>query len=165
MHRRMGYIMNKDSIQAYSKRIAQANRSELVVITYEIIIENIKIAQESFLDKQEFAGALEKAQNFLKELMVSLDFEYKISYELMSLYIFVNKMLIESKQKDSIENLPRIQKIMEDLLSSFQEVSRQDNSAPLMQNAQKVYAGLTYGRNDVNETAFVGNEENRGFRA
>lgn len=157
--------MNKDSIQAYSKRIAQANRSELVVITYEIIIENIKIAQEKFEDKVEFTSVLDKAQSFLRELMVSLDFEYKISYELMSLYIFVNKMLIEAKQKDSIENLPRIQKIMEDLLSSFREVSKQDNSAPLMQNTQKVYAGLTYGRNDVNETAFAGNEEHRGFRA
>lgn len=157
--------MNKDSIQAYSKRIAQANRSELVVITYEIIIENIKIAQEKFEDKVEFTSVLDKAQSFLRELMVSLDFEYKISYELMSLYIFVNKILIEAKQKDSIENLPRIQKIMEDLLSSFREVSKQDNSAPLMQNTQKVYAGLTYGRNDVNETAFAGNEEHRGFRA
>lgn len=157
--------MNKDSIQAYSKRIAQANRSELVVITYEIIIENIKIAQEKFEDKVKFTSVLDKAQSFLRELMVSLDFEYKISYELMSLYIFVNKMLIEAKQKDSIENLPRIQKIMEDLLSSFREVSKQDNSAPLMQNTQKVYAGLTYGRNDVNETAFAGNEEHRGFRA
>lgn len=97
--------------------------------------------------------------------MVSLDFEYKVSYELMSLYIFVNKMLIEAKQKNSADNLPRVEKMMEDLLSSFREVSKQDTSAPLMQNAQKVYAGLTYGRNDVNETAFVGNEENRGFRA
>lgn len=157
--------MNKDSIQAYSKRIAQANRSELVVITYEIIIENIKIAQENVADKVEFVGALDKAQSFLKELMVSLDFEYKVSYELMSLYIFVNKMLIEAKQKNSADNLPRVEKMMEDLLSSFREVSKQDTSAPLMQNAQKVYAGLTYGRNDVNETAFVGNEENRGFRA
>ncbi len=157
--------MNKDSIQAYSKRIAQANRSELVVITYEIIIENIKIAQENVSDKVQFVGALDKAQSFLKELMVSLDFEYKVSYELMSLYIFVNKMLIEAKQKNSADNLPRVEKMMEDLLSSFREVSKQDTSAPLMQNAQKVYAGLTYGRNDVNETAFVGNEENRGFRA
>lgn len=157
--------MNKDSIQAYSKRIAQANRSELVVITYEIIIENIKTAQEYVSDKIEFTGALDKAQSFLKELMVSLDFEYKISYELMSLYIFVNKMLIEAKQKNSAESLPRVEKIMEDLLSSFREVSKQDTSAPLMQNTQKVYAGLTYGRNDINETALVGNEENRGFRA
>lgn len=157
--------MNKDSIQAYSKRIAQANRSELVVITYEIIIENIKIALENVADKVQFVGALDKAQSFLKELMVSLDFEYKVSYELMSLYIFVNKMLIEAKQKNSADNLPRVKKMMEDLLSSFREVSKQDTSAPLMQNAQKVYAGLTYGRNDVNETAFVGNEENRGFRA
>lgn len=158
--------MNQDSIQGYSKRIAQANRSQLVVITYEIIIEYMSDAQKAFVeDKKEFEHALSKAQDFLKELIVSLDFEYKVSQELMSIYVFVNKMLIEAKQKNSIENLPRVQKMMEDLMSSFKEVSAQDMSTPLMQNTQKVYAGLTYGRNDVNETAFAGDEPNRGFRA
>ena len=61
--------MDKDSIQAYSKRIAQANRSELVVITYEILIEHIDNAQKSFSDKAEFANDLECAQSFLKELI------------------------------------------------------------------------------------------------
>lgn len=158
--------MNQDSIQGYSKRIAQANRSQLVVITYEIIIEYMSDAQKAFVeDKKEFEHALSKAQDFLKELIVSLDFEYKVSQELMSIYVFVNKMLIEAKQKGSIENLPRVQKMMEDLMSSFKEVSIQDMSTSLMQNTQKVYAGLTYGRNDVNETAFIGDEPNRGFRA
>lgn len=158
--------MNKDSIQAYSKRIAQANRSQLVVITYEIIIEYMSDAQRVFAeDRKKFEHALSKAQDFLKELIVSLDFEYKVSQELMSIYIFVNKMLIEAKQKNSIENMPRVQKIMEDLLESFRKVSEQDVSNPVMQNIQKVYAGLTYGKNDINETAFNENELNRGFRA
>ena len=157
--------MDKDSIQAYSKRIAQANRSELVVITYEILIEHIDNAQKSFSDKAEFANDLECAQSFLKELMVGLDFQYDISYNLMSLYIFINKKLIEAKQKDTIEELPRVKKMLMDLLGSFREVGKQDTSGPVMQNTQKVYAGLTYGRNDVNEMSLAKNEENRGFLA
>ena len=46
--------MKKESMQAYSKRIAQANRTELIVITYEIIIEHIKNAQISFGNQKEF---------------------------------------------------------------------------------------------------------------
>lgn len=157
--------MKKESMQAYSKRISQANRSELVVITYEILIEHIRNAQESFGNREAFVTDLEQAQAFLKELMVSLDFTYEISNHLLSLYIFVNKQLIEAKQKNSCEILPRVQAMLEGLLSSFREVSKQDQSAPLMENTQKVYAGLTYGRGDVNETAVASCEENRGFRA
>lgn len=157
--------MDKDSIQAYSKRIAQANRSELVVITYEILIEHIENAQKSFSHKTQFANNIERAQSFLKELMVGLDFQYEISHNLMSLYIFINKKLIEAKQKDSIEELPRVEKMLKDLMESFREVSKQDTSGPVMQNTQKVYAGLTYGRNDVNEMSLAKNEENRGYLA
>lgn len=157
--------MKKESMQAYSKRIAQANRTELIVITYEIIIEHIKNAQISFGNQKEFSNDLDQAQAFLKELMVSLDFEHKIAYNLMSLYIFMNKQLIEAKIKNSCEMLPRVQGMLESLLSSFREVSKQDNSAPLMQNTQKVYAGLTYGRDDVNEMSLASDDKNRGFRA
>lgn len=157
--------MKKESMQAYSKRITQANRTELVVITYEIIIEHIKNAQISFGNQEEFSNDLDQAQAFLKELIVSLDFEHQISYNLMSLYIFINKQLIEAKLKKSCEMLPRVQGMLESLLSSFREVSKQDNSAPLMQNTQKVYAGLTYGRDDVNEMSLASDDRNRGFKA
>lgn len=157
--------MKKESIQAYSKRITQANRTELVVITYEIIIEHIKGAQKSYKNQEEFANDLDQAQAFLKELMVSLDFGHKISYDLMSLYIFINKQLIEAKLKNTCDMLPRVQAMLESLLSSFREVSKQDQSAPLMQNTQKIYAGLTYGREDINEMSLTGDDKNRGFRA
>lgn len=157
--------MNKESIQAYSQRITQANRSELTVITYEILIEHICNAQKSYGERDAFVNDLESAQGFLKELITSLDFNYEISYNLLSLYIFINKQLIEAKIKNTAEVLPRVQKMLEDLLSSFQEVSKQDTSQPLMQNTQKIYAGLTYGRNDVNEMSLEGNTQNRGFRA
>lgn len=156
--------MEKESIQAYSQRITQANRSELTVITYEILIEHISNAQKSFENRNAFVSDIENAQAFLKELMVSLDFNYEISYNLLSLYIFMNKQLIEAKLRNSVEMLPRVQNMLEGLLSSFKEVSKQDTSQPLMQNTQKIYAGLTYGRNDVNEMPLAGNDSNRGFR-
>jgi len=157
--------MKKESIQAYSKRITQANRTELVVITYEIIIEHIKNARESYGNREKFVSDIDQAQIFLKELMVGLDFQQEISKELMSLYIFINKQFIEVKRKNTCELLPRIQGMLEGLLSSFREISKQDNSAPVMQNTQKVYAGLTYGRSDVNEMSLTDDDKNRGFRA
>ena len=50
------------------------------------------------------------------------------------------------------------------LHDAYQTVSKKDDSAPLMDNIQTVYAGITYGRTDVNES-FMDNNERRGFFA
>ena len=52
---------------------------------------------------------------------------------------------------------------MKKLRESFEIAAGQDKSAPLMGNAQKVYAGMTYGRTDLTENFM--NDENRGFLA
>ena len=47
--------------------------------------------------------------------------------------------------------------------AGFTEAAKSDASAPLMQNVQKVYAGMTYGRSTLNENLM--NDNNRGFLA
>ena len=46
---------------------------------------------------------------------------------------------------------------------SIETAAGDDKSAPLMDNAQKVYAGMTYGRGRLTES-FI-NDDNRGFLA
>ena len=53
--------------------------------------------------------------------------------------------------------------IMKKLRNSFETAAADDKSAPLMDNAQKVYAGLTYGKGRLTES-FI-NDDNRGFLA
>ena len=53
---------------------------------------------------------------------------------------------------------------MEKLRKSFEEVAKQDTSGSVVQNSQKVYAGLTYGKGTLNEV-FMDNEAARGFKA
>ena len=62
-------------------------------------------------------------------------------------------------------DLEGIQRVMKNLQTAFEEISKEDKSAPLMENTQKIYAGLTYGRGVLNEIAFNVNEANRGYRA
>mgnify|MGYP000800255346 CR=1 FL=1 len=50
-----------------------------------------------------------------------------------------------------------------ELSDSFETAAADDKSAPLMDNAQKVYAGMTYGRGRLTES-FI-NDDNRGFLA
>ena len=46
-----------------------------------------------------------------------------------------------------------------------EKISSEDTSAPIMENAQTIYAGLTYGKGSLNETYLNAQDYNRGFKA
>ena len=74
--------MDKEKQKDFARRVTQANKTELVSITCDIIIENIECAS-GFLGKgntSEYRTELKQAQNFLGELIRSLDFKYPIFF-------------------------------------------------------------------------------------
>jgi Flagellin-specific chaperone FliS len=159
--------MDKEKLQGYTARVTQANRSELVVIVYELILNGIEEAKAAYesCDLQTYEKELKRVQGFLNELMGSLDYQYIISFELIQLYQFVNKRIITAIIKRKPDTLDSAKVIMERLLVGFQEVANQDDSPPVMENTQQLYAGLTYGKGKLNEVFVNVNEHSRGFKA
>lgn len=141
--------MTKEQINEFSMRISQSNKTQIVVITYEIIINYLDSAQLSIHnnDIDDFVFNVKKARQFLNQLSSALDFRYNISKELMSLYMFANECLIKSEVKRQDIHLADIRKMMVSLHGAFEEVSKQDTSLPQMQGGSVVYEGLTYGKN------------------
>lgn len=159
--------MKKENIQSYSARVTQANRTELLVIMYEIIQEELTTALECFeeSDMKEFDIALKNGQKFLRELMGTLNYEYEISYQLMSLYKFVNKTIIEDRIRQQVDHLAECIGIVENIKKGYEEIIKEDTSGPLMGNVQKLYAGLTYGKDSLNEISVNVNDGKRGLYA
>lgn len=159
--------MNKEAIQGFNARITQASRSELVVILYEIILTEIEEARNALKEDnlQGFNRSLKQAQKGINELIATLDYQHSISYDLLSLYLYTNKMLISSMLKKDSSALDSAIMILEKLLVGFQGVSKEDKSGPVMRNTQQVYAGLTYGKGTLNETYLDPSNGNRGFIA
>ncbi|MCI8408556.1 MAG: flagellar protein FliS [Lachnospiraceae bacterium] len=159
--------MKKEKIQSYSARVTQANRTELLVIMYEIIQEELTAALDCFeeSDMEGFDIALKNGQKFLGELMGTLNYEYVISYQLMSLYKFVNKTIIEGRIRQQIDHLVECIGIIENIKKGFEEIVKEDTSGPLMENVQKLYAGLTYGKASLNEISVNVNDGKRGLYA
>ena len=156
----------------YTARIINANPLELVIITYELIDGHLKSA----LGKNELEAMkhdILKARQFLSELVASLDIEYDISKELMSIYIYANKLLVESELKISLEKLEQAKEkiseaveILDKLGEGWRTIKRTadpDESDKPMKNTQHLYAGLTY--KDGKLTEFVDDDGNRGFKA
>lgn len=151
--------MDQDIIKNYTVRITQANRSELIVILYELAMLDIKEALETMSSK-----AIDHACKCVNELVVSLDFSYEISFELLRLYRYVNECLLRAKTAKDKKLMEQALETLEALHIAFEGVAKQDMSAPVMQNTEQVYAGLTYSKGVLNEALLHPSGE-RGFRA
>ena len=160
--------MKAESVKIYTRRITSANKSEIIVIMYDIIEENLTLAEEALNkgDKVTFKNELKQAVSFVKELLVSLDMSYEISKNLASLYIYVSRCLNFALVSGKKEEIEAAEKVLRKLGESFREVAKTDESEPVMENTQRVYAGITYGRGlDLDETLVASAMESRGFRA
>lgn len=159
--------MNKEAIQSFTARVTQASKSELIVILYEMTIEKIEDAEKAYSegDLNTFDKELKSAQKNVSELMASLDYKYKISYDLLSLYLYTNKLIITAIVKREPLTLKNAKNILKKLLVGFEGVSKADKSGPVMRNTQQLYAGLTYGKGTLNETYIDPSNKSRGFIA
>ncbi len=159
--------MKKEAIQAFTARVTQASRSELIVILYEMILTELDEAKEAYHkeDIVAFEKELKRAQKYVNELITSLDYHYNISYDLVSLYLYINKRIITAIMKRNPVSLDSAEEVIKKLLIGFEGVSKEDNSGPMMRNTQQLYAGLTYGKGTLNETYINPSNGNRGFIA
>lgn len=157
--------MDKELIKDFTKRVSQANKTDLVVIQYDIILQSIEDAKRLYsLEKtNSYYKAIDLAINFVNELISTLDFNYQISIDLFNLYRNVNEYLIIAKIKKDATYLSIPCLIMESLRKAFVHISREDNQEAIMKNTQQVYAGLTYGKANLNEHFLE--KYNRGFKA
>ena len=142
----------------FSLRITQANKTELIVILYEMYLDYLREAENTVQDKKSFREAIRKARNCLNELMNSLNFDYETAYRLFQLYLYVSREMTSADISADAKPLKNCRMVIEKLLTAYREVSRQDSSGPVMENTQTVYAGLTYGKGKLTESlAYQGN--------
>lgn len=159
--------MDNEKNREYTARISQANRSELVVIIFELFMYSIDEAEELFNEekKDEAVRYMRKAQDCVAQLRRSLNFDYEIAYNLSDLYKYVHRLIVPSIIKGESADFSSIREVMGGLAEAFEEIAKDDKSATVMKNSQQVYAGLTYGKGKLNEVLMNANESTRGFKA
>lgn len=148
----------------YTLRISQANKTEMIVILYEITMSYVKDAQKAIGQEKEsdFRPALRKARSCVSELMDSLHMEYEIANNLNGLYHYIIREMNSALTERSGKSLDHVLHILEELHEAYGNISGQDSSQPVMENTQAVYAGLTYGKNNLTEN-LARDPADRGF--
>ena len=149
--------------QDFTRRINHCNKSELVVIMYDIFFAYTQEAKDAHAaeDRMSYKLAIRNAQNAIDSLTNALNFQYEISKNLLQLYVYCKNLLAKAMYQNKIEPIEEAEELLKRLYTSFCEVAKTDTSGPLMKNTQQVYAGYTYGRTSLNESLI--NDDHRGF--
>lgn len=140
--------MTKDEIKDFSLKITQSSKTGLVVITYEIIENYLESAIECYNseDIEGFSFNVKKAKQFLNDLSSNLDFHYKISFNLMSLYMYVNNRLVSAAARKSTDVIRECLNVIRSLKEAFKKIEPEDKRGRAMPNSDQIYVGLTYGK-------------------
>lgn len=159
--------MTKEQIQTYTKRITQANTSALAVVLYDLTIDCIQEGIRAYQEGQaeSFEKAILQAQSFLQELMSMSKLENQTGYDVMALYLFMDKQLLLSIVKKQPVNLSECTGYLTKLKEAFEKLAQADTEPPLMEHVQQVYAGLTYGKGYLNESVDLTDNPSRGLQA
>ena len=144
--------MKKEKKQEFTLRITNANKTQMVVILYDMVLTYLEDAVEAFEknNQKEYTWNIERAKDCIDELLNSLRMEYDISGVLRGLYYFYKRELTTAAVQLKKERVLPIMQMIGELKESYEKISKQDTSAPVMENAQTVYAGLTYGKDSLN---------------
>ena len=80
--------MTKEMKQIFTRRITQANRTQLVVVVYDMLLTYLDDAKKAYRvdNMYEFVSDIEHARNCIAELRSSLNFEFELSKTLFSIY-------------------------------------------------------------------------------
>lgn len=155
--------MQKEQIQEFISKITLSNRTGLTVVTYEILFVYLADAKSALKEErwEDYKLSLRKAQKCITELMETLNYTYDLSKDLHRIYGYAKELLAKAMYKRSEMEITECETLLRMLYESFVKVAETDKSPVLMQNTEQVYAGYTYGRNDVNSSSDV--NPSRGF--
>lgn len=157
--------MKNELKQELTRRLCECNNGGLVLVMYDIYFgfsEDVKAALASN-DRAALKKAVADVQAALDELIGALDFKYPLAGQLYPLYSYCKRLFSTVLYSLDVSVVNEADSIMKKLRISFETAAAGDKSAPLMDNAQKVYAGMTYGKGRLTES-FI-NDNNRGFLA
>ena len=158
--------MTNEMKQQFTYRITNANSTELVVILYDMALCYTEEGEQAYNagKEPELKEAIRKTRNCINELMQSLDLKYEPAPTLLKIYLFCIRRLAQSEVHHDNTCFADIKKVIEPLRDAYQEIASRNKNGAVMGNSQVVYAGLTYGKNQLSEN-MADQGSNRGMMA
>ena len=158
--------MTDEQKQEFTRKISNANKTGMIVVLYEMVLTYVQDAKKALeaQDKEALHQEIQRAKACIKELQNSLNFKNELAMNYFEIYLYLRRELSRADVAGNITALDNVCSIVTEMHDTYLKISEADISKPVMENTQTVYAGLTYGRNSLNES-LASQDIDRGFRA
>lgn len=111
--------------QSYQQNsVTTASPGELTLKLYNGCLRFIQMAKVA-IENQDIEGKntnLLKAQKIVQELMVTLNMDYEVSKNMMSLYDYLHRQLIEANLKNDVAILDEVSEFVTDFRDTWKQV-------------------------------------------
>lgn len=121
--------------QSYQQNsVNTASPGELTLMLYNGCLKFIHQAKKAIMDNNIEAKNtnIQKAQNIIQELMVTLNMDVEVSQYMMSLYDYMNRRLMEANIKNDTGILDEVEGLVTEFRDTWKEV--------IQVNRQKQYS-------------------------
>lgn len=118
-----------------TNEVSTSSPIRLVIMLYEGAIRFLNIALENIHDQKKYDVVntnIIKAQEIINELMTTLNMEEggKIASDLLGIYVFMKKNLVEANIEKSGQKIRETVKMMNSLKTGWEEIEKKQDSSP-----------------------------------
>jgi flagellar secretion chaperone FliS len=113
--------------QVYKQNsVSTASPGELTLMLYNGCLKFLNKAKQAMRENniQERNTNLQKAQRIIQELMMTLNQEYEIAKQMMVMYEYMNRRLIEANIKNDISIVEEVEGFVTEFRDTWKEVIR-----------------------------------------
>ncbi len=111
--------------QSYQQNsVNTASPGELTLMLYNGCLKFINLAKHGMQSK-DIEGKnlnIQKAQNIVHELMVTLNMDLEVSQNMMSLYEYMNRRLVEANIKNDLDALAEVEGLVTEFRDTWKQV-------------------------------------------
>ena len=153
----------------YTKRISQAGPVGLVALNFELTLDFLQKARKMYSsDKEQSRLCITRAREGLENLIQSLDFDVRLSFDFYELYKYVYGLLCDVQPSGDEEKvakaLDEAAEIVGNLTKAWKELADKTDEEPIdAEGVPKIYAGLTYDK-DGKATEYI-DDSAGGYKA
>ncbi|WP_077619679.1 flagellar export chaperone FliS [Bacillus sinesaloumensis] len=125
--------------QAYqSNSVTTASPGELTLMLYNGCIKFIKLGRQAIEENNiEVKNInLQKAQNIVREFMVTLNMDVDVSKNMMAMYDYMNRRLMEANLKNDVAILDEVEGLVTDFRDTWKQVIQQNRQRQHGQGGQ-----------------------------
>ncbi|WP_394234723.1 flagellar export chaperone FliS [Niallia oryzisoli] len=129
----------QDPYQSYKQNsVTTASPGELTLMLYNGCIKFIRFAKKAMAENkiEEKNTNLIKAQKIIQELMVTLNMDIPVSKNMMSLYDYLHRRLIEANTKNDPAILDEVEGFVSEFRDTWKEVIQLNRQKQFSQGGQ-----------------------------